>query len=687
MVTEFLLIEHIFPTLPFEQPVVVLAIALASFLIAPMLIERVGLPGIVGIVLAGTALGPNGLGVLEHGDAIMLLGNAGLVYLLFTVGLELDLRRFFNNPGDAALFGLTSFLVPFFIGTLACVVLLGFDVWAALLLSAVFASHTLLAYPIVNKLDVTKNPAVTAVFGGILFTDTLALVILALILGVIEGGLTVGLIGQVAAGLILLFGSIWLIAPPVTRWFFQNTSQESYFEFLFVAALIFAAASLAEGLGLAAILGAFVAGLAINRQITRGGTLMNRIEFFGNAFFIPFFLFHVGMLVNPAIVLEGIETLRIAVIIIGVMFVGKAIAAGVVSLVKGYSRNERGVLVGLSVGQAAAALAITLLGFEAGVFTAEVLNAVVIMILVSAVVSPWLTEVYGVQLATEGEVSGQLDEPYDPRILLPLSRTAELQRRLLEFAFAVKDNPAATPVHLLTVLSPGATNEMLVEAEKDLSAVAEHGGAAEVPVEVETRVNHNVASGIVRASVETRADIIVMGWEAKQNLGGRLFGSIIDQVRRQTTCPVLISRLGRPINTTSRIVVILPPGISHHNGFSESIYLVKRFAENLGITLKVIAVGDRPPSRKYEQLIDLVDPEMDVTVRTVSGWDALWTELEGAEDDDLIVPLKVREGSVGWSPQLRHLPNRLVEVPPESFIVVTPRQGEPGYAARFFRLD
>ena len=686
-ITAPLSIPNLLPTLPFDQPVVVLAIALVAFLVAPILIERVGLPGIVGIVLAGTALGPNGFGVLEHGESIVLLGNAGLVYLLFTVGLELDLRRFFNAPEDAALFGLLSFFIPFGVGTAICTLVLGFDVWGAMLLSAVFASHTLLAYPIVNQLDLTKNPAVTAVFGGILFTDTLALVVLALVLGVIEGGLTIGLFAQVTLALVVLFGTLWFLVPPISRWFFKSATQESYFEFLFVAALIFVAASLAESLGLAAILGAFVAGLAISRQIVRGGTLMNRIEFVGNAFFIPFFLLHVGMLVDPSVVIEGVETLWIAAVILGVMFATKAIAAAGASKVKGYGRNELGVLFGLSVGQAAAALAITLLGFEAGVFTTEVLNAVVLMILVSAVVSPWVTERFGRRLAMEGETEAGIDGAYDPRILLPLSRAAELQRRLLELAFALKDDPASTPVHLLTVLSPGATDEELLEAERDLEAAAEHGGAAEVPVEVETRINHNVASGIIRAEAETRADLILMGWEAQTSFSGRVFGNIIDQVRRRTTEPVLVSRLGRPINTTTRILLVLPPGIAHHEGFSESVHLVKRLAENLGIEVEAIAVGNRPPPEKYEQLLGLVEPELDVAVTVVDDWNALHERLADTERDDLVVPLKPREGSIGWTPRLRRLPKALSEYPSETFIVVTPRQGEMGYPTRFFRID
>jgi len=674
-------LAELFAALPFEQPVTVLALALASFLIAPVLVERVGLPGIVGIVLAGTALGPNGLGVLAHSDAIVLLGSAGLVYLLFTVGLELDLRRFVRAPEDAALFGTVSFGLPFVVGTAVCVLVLGFDSWAGMLLSAVFATHTLLAYPVVNELGITKNAAVTAAFGSILFTDTAGLIVLALALGVIQDGLSLWLVAQIVVGLVVLFGGLWVAIPPVARWFFRTTSQESYFEFLFVVAVVFGAASLAEGLGLAAILGAFVAGIALNRQISRGGTLRNRIEFFGNAFFIPFFLFHVGMLVDPTVVIAGVETLWLTVVILGVMVPTKIVAAGAVAAVQGYSRNETGVLVGLSVGQAAAALAITLLGFEAGVFSADVLNAVVVMILVSAVVSPWLTERYGRRLTAETAVERRGGEPYDPRVLLPLSRTAERQRRLLELAFALKESPSSTPVHLLTVLDPDATDDEVAAAEADLRTAAETASAAEVPVEVQTRVDRSVAAAIGRASVETRADLVLVGWEGDRSLGGRLFGSTIERVRRRTTDPVVVSRLGQPLNTTSRMLLVLPPGIDHHEGFSETMYLLRRLEENLGISMEVFAVGGRPS--------DLFGGDNGATaaVTDVDGWEELYARLSTARSTDLVVTIEPREGAPGWHPVLAEFPAAVVDAPPEAFVVVTPRQGEPEYSAWFSRLE
>ncbi|MEM4781126.1 MAG: cation:proton antiporter [Halalkalicoccus sp.] len=682
-----MVLDDLFGWLPFEEPVIVFTLALAVFLLAPLLIKRAGLPGIVGIVLFGALIGPNGLGILSLTSAIELLGNVGLVYLLFTVGLELDLRGFAKAPENAAVFGLTSFFLPFIAGTALGTAVLGLSVPASALLAAVFSSHTLLAYPVANQLDITKNRAVTAVFGGILFTDTLALVVLAIVMGAVDGGLTLLLFAQVFGALAVLFAGVWFVVPPVARWFFQNLSEESYFEFLFVAVALFGAGSLAEILGLDAILGAFVAGLALNRLIPRGGTLINRVEFLGNAFSIPFFLLYVGMLVDVGVILGGLGTLQVAAFILVTMFVMKWVAAWAVSRIQGYDGNERGVIYGLSIGQAAAALAITLVGFDAGLFDENVLNAVVLMMLVATVASPWWTERAGQKLARGAEVEPGEDDDLDPRILLPLSTDAQRQQRLLEFAFVLKEADAVEPVHLMTVVRPdsGRTEEQVALVERDLERAAEFGGAAEVPIASETRVNHNIASGIVRGSVETRADMILMGWDARGTIGRRVFGDIIDQVLRRTTMPVLVSRLGHPINTTERIFLILPHGIDHHEGFYEAIHVVKRLASKLGTPVTVlVAEGE---THQYERLFGLVEGEVDAEFATVR-WSGLLETLEKrAADDDLIVTLSPREGEVGWHSELAELPGRLVELPPESFVMVYPRHGEPEYGAKFLRFD
>ncbi|RQG97074.1 cation:proton antiporter [Natrarchaeobius chitinivorans] len=673
---------------PLEEPVLVFTIAMAIFLVGPLLIKRLGQPGIVGIVVFGAIIGPGALELVSHSDAIVLLGEVGLIYLLFTVGLELDIRGFKEAPENAALFGLTSFLLPFTVGTVAMHTILGLDLFPALLLSSVFASHTLLAYPIVNRLGVTKNRAVTAVFGGILFTDTLALVVLAIVTGAAEGDLTVWLFARVLLALIILFGSVWLVLPRGSRWFFQNFSEESYFEFLFVMVAIFGAASLAELLQLDPILGAFVAGIAVNQLIPQGGTLINRIEFVGNAFFIPFFLLHVGMLVDPSVILDGLATLQIAAAIIAIMFVTKAGAAWLVAKIQGYTPLERNVIFGLSTGQAAAALAITLVGYDAGLFGEAILNAVVLMLLVTALASPWLTERAATKLALERDVEEGDDDTDDPNILLPLSHTAELQQRLLDLAFVIKGGRGTEPVNVITVVQPSrqkATERRIADVQVDLENIAATGSAAEIPIETETRINHNVASGIVQGAIEVQANQVIMGWDAAESFRHRIFGSIIDQVLDRTNLPVLISRLGHPINTTRRIFVVVPIGADHHEGFYEAVHLVKRIASGVGAELNVIVVEGS--SHQFEHLFELVEEDVPAEFDSIDDWGALLPGLESRSDeDDLIIAISPRRGDVGWHSELEDLPSRLAELPPASFITIHPRQGEPDYDRQYLRL-
>ena len=674
--------------LPLEEPVLVFALALLVFLTGPLIIKRLGQPGIVGIVLAGVAIGPNALGLIAHTDAIVLLGEVGLIYLLFVVGVELDLNGFFRAPEKAATFGLTSFGIPFLVGTGAAHVVLGLDLWAAALLAAVFASHTLLAYPIVNRLGVTTNRAVTDVFGGILFTDTLALVVLALAMGGAEGGFSPALVLEVGLSLALLFGLTWFVVPPVARWFFQNLNEESYFEFLFVLAAFFLAASLAEVVNVAPILGAFVAGLALNRLIPDGGTLMNRIEFVGNALFIPFFLLHVGMLVDPAVILDGPRTLQVAGVIVGVLVVTKFVASWLVANYQGYGAAERDVMFGLSVGQAAAALAITLVGLEAGIFTEHVLNAVVLMVLVTAVLSPFITGRAARELALSAGPGPAEGEELDPTILLPLSRTAEHGRRLLDLALVMKAELVDDPVHLMTVVQPQharAQEEAIATARDDLEPLAEHGRGAEVRVETEIRVNHNVSSAILNAAAEVEAEAILMGWDAAAPISHRMFGSIIDRVLERTTLPVYVSRLGHPVNTTNRLWIAVPAGIDRQEGFFEAVHAVKRLAANLGVPITVVVIDGSV--EQYQELFGMVEGDVTADFERADGWVSFVSDLrERCDENDLIVALSPRRGEVSWTNDLRHLPRRLNSLPPASFVVVHPRQGEPEYDRRFLRM-
>ncbi len=677
------------PSVPIEEPVLVFAIAMTVFLIGPLAIRRLGLPGIVGILLLGVILGPGGTGIVEHVDAIELLGTVGLVYLLFIVGLELDIRGLQSSPGAATVFGLASFGLTFAVGIAAGLYLLELEMWAAVLLSAVFASHTLLSYPIVNQYGITNNDAITAVFGGILFTDTLALIVLAIAVGAVDGGLSAALLVTIAVSLAILFVAVWLTVKPVSRWFFRTFNEESYFEFLFVMVVIFAAAGLAELLDLSPILGAFAAGLALNQLVPDGGPLRNRIEFVGNAFFIPFFLIHVGMLVDLNVLFDGVYTLFAAGVITGVMFITKAASASAVGYLQGYDTNEIGTMFGLSIGQAAAALAITLVGYDVGLFGDAILNAVVLMLLVSAVISPIVTERFGNALALSKEIDESDGELEDPNVMLALSHYADLQRRLLELSFLFKAEDTRKPVHLLSVVQPrddGSTEDAVASVQGELDALREIGDEAEIPIETETRVSRNIASGIVRGSLEVQADVVLMGWDGERSIRARVFGTIIDRVLELTRLPVLIARLGHPVNTTERIYLVLPIGIEHHEGFFEAIHLTKKTADRLGAEVCVVPVGIT--DHQFERLYDLVEPSIEASFEASPGWDTLDEYLNThSGSDDLVIVISPRKGDVGWDGNLEELPAKLSQLPPASFVMIHPRQGDPQYDRRFLRFD
>ncbi|MHC3437701.1 cation:proton antiporter domain-containing protein [Natrialbaceae archaeon A-gly3] len=663
------------------------------FLTAPLLLQRYRLPGIVGIILVGAAVGPGGLGLLEADhDAITLLGEVGLVYLMFIAGLEINLNRFVEYRERSVVFGLLSFLIPQGVATAAGVYVLGLSLPAALLFAAILSSHTLLAYPVVNHLGIRDEEAITVAVGGTILTDTLALLVLAVVIASVGEGLEAAFWLELAAGLTIFFLGVWLAVPRLGRWFFRTHHEESYFEFLFVMAVLFASAFLAELAGVEPIIGAFLAGLALNRLISETGPLMNRIEFVGNALFIPFFLLSVGLLVEVSVLLEGPETLVVATSMIVLVVTTKLFAAWLTGRVYDYDRPEILGMFGLSVGQAAAALAIVLIGFETGVpgFDRHMINGVVLMILVVSLLSPALVTRAGTALAREGDL-----EAYDPtdtpqRILLPISREPEYRESLLDLALALRGDRSEEPLHVLSVVRPATdsreTDARVAHAEEVLERMETYAAGAEVPIEDHTRINHNVATGIVNSSVENRISTIVIGWDGTQSREQHVHGHVIDQVLSRSPLLTLVGRIRRPINAARRLVVVLPPGIEHNPGFLEAVHTVKRLAEGTGTSIIALAIGASPAD--LERAISPVDPEVPAEFETVENWTALRSVLEGdVAEDDNVVCLSARRGDPGWQPALRTLPTEISRLTDGNFAIVYPATEERDDERQFLRFE
>src|SRR5690554_6438625 len=378
--------------LPLENPVLIFSLILAIILLAPILLQRIRIPGIIGLIVSGILIGPSGLNILGQSLFVDVFSTIGLLYIMFIAGLELDLNEFRAHRNKSILFGFLTFSIPLAIGFPVCHYILDFDFNASLLTASMFATHTLVTYPIVSKLGVSKNVAVAITVGGTILTDTAVLIVLAIILGANDGGLTQEFWIRLGISLVLFSAFMFLVIPRIAKWFFRKLESEKHSHYIFVLSVVFFAAFLAEIAGLESIIGAFVAGLALNKLIPHSSALMNRIEFIGNSLFIPFFLISVGMIVDIGVILSGPMALVIAATLTVVAITGKWLAAFFTQIVFRFSKGQRKLIFGLSSAHAAATLAVILVGYKAGILDDNILNGTVILILVTCVVASFATE-------------------------------------------------------------------------------------------------------------------------------------------------------------------------------------------------------------------------------------------------------------------------------------------------------
>ncbi len=664
----------IVPTLPFTDPVLIVALATLLFLVVPVLAERVRVPGVIGLIVAGAAVGPHGFGLLARDQTIILLGTVGLLYLMLMVGLELDLHQFSRYRNRSIVFGTLSFLVPALAGAAAGVAL-GYSLAAALLLGAVFASHTLLAYPIASRLGIIRNEAVTTALGGTILTEILALLLFAVVANQARGAsLDLAFWGRLTVSFGIYVAAVMWGLPRLGRWFFRR-SGEGGSEFIFVLASLFTIAWFAHAAGVEPIVGALLAGLALNRLVPAQGPLMNRIHFVGNTLFIPFFLLSVGMLVNVW-ALDSVRAWVVAGVMTGGVLLSKWVASAVTARAFGYEAAEGWTVFGLTVPHAAGTLAIVLVGYDLRLLDQAEVNAVVVMILATCLAGPWAVERFGRKVAQQEEL-----RPYDPataprRIMIPLANPATAEA-LMDLAFAVRGRDSDEPLYPLTVAGDGgdATEAGVAEAEQMLAGAVRHAAAAEVPVRPVTRVDGNIAAGIARGVAETRASTVVIGWDGRRTGARAIFGTVLDQLLERTRQMVLVARLGHPLNVTQRLVVLVPPAADRHPGFADALATVNRIASGIGAGMAGVVVGT--DAERMRQAHGAARPQVAAEWIAVPDWSALAEWLESAvRREDLVVLMGARRGTVAWHPRLEQLPARLVGLAPESFLAVYPAETE-----------
>ena len=598
---------------PITDPVAVFLIIMAIMLVAPLLFERLRLPGIVGLILAGVIVGPDGLGVLERDSTIVLLGTVGLLFLMFMAGLETSIDDLRSNADKAMIFGLATFALPMVLGTIA-MMLLGYGLLAAVLVASCFASHTLLALPVITKLGIMRSQAVTATLGATLITNVLALLVLAVVVKAHQGDLTLGFwLFLIPALTIYTFATLWGV-PKIGRWFFRRFGHDEGAEFTFVVATLFVVSYLARLIDIEPIIGAFLAGIAITQIIPQLSPLMNRIQFIGNTLFVPFFLISVGMLINPKILISEPRSLIIAGVMIVAEVISKFVAAWGPGKLFGIQFPGIMVMFGLSVAQAASTLAAITVAYEIELVDQATVNGIIAMILFTCIASPWITTRWGQGMKPEVTSNKRRSKQVqnDPtkevlvstRILVPVANP-NTEDNLLHLALILAKSSGGTllPLHILSdkqgVISAAAKTQ-----QNQLLAAAETiAHAAVTEVEPIGRVDDSVDKGILRSAQERNANMIVCGWKGFSTYRENFFGSVIDNVMRRATVPVLIARFSHPIENTDRVFLAFSDIEVASAEFKQTVVLAKTLADELKASLQLLQVlsgSSRRASRHLE---------------------------------------------------------------------------------------
>ncbi len=586
---------------PLEDPVAIFLVIMAIMLVAPLLFERMRMPGIIGLILAGVLVGPYGLGILERDATIELLGTVGLLFLMFLGGLETTLDDLKRNARPAIVFGLSTFAFPMIIGT-GAMLALGYSWLAAILVASCFASHTLVALPVLSKLGIIRTPAITITLGATLITNVLALLVLAIVVRANQGDLTLSFwLFLIPSLVIYTFATLWGV-PKLGRWFFRKFGHDEGAEFMFVLAALFVVSYLAGLIQVEPIVGAFLAGVAITQIIPQLSPLMNRIQFIGNTLFVPFFLISVGMLVDPLILVREPRSILIAGVMIVAEVGSKLLAAWTSGKIFGWRFPSTMVAFGLSVAQAASTLAAITVAFDIGLVDELTVNGIIAMILVSCIGSPWVTERWGTQVKAEVPALADADQPQlGDRVLVPVANPST-EDNLLQLAIILAKSAGGTllPLHVLSDRR-GQVDSGARTQQRQLLEVAEAvAHAAVTPVEAIARVDDSIDLGILRSAQEHSASLLVCGWKGYSTYRENFFGSVIDNIVRTATFPILITRFPQPLENTQRVFLAITDINTASLRFQQTLQLAQTLSDELKAELHILQVASTSGQRQLD---------------------------------------------------------------------------------------
>lgn len=643
-------------------PVAIFLMVLGIIVVTPMLLKPLKIPNVIGLILAGIIVGPYGFNLLARDMSFEVFGQVGILYLMFLAGIEIDMYNLKKNLTRGLVFGIYTFFIPLLMGAVAAWLFLRQDALSSVLLASMFASHTLIAYPIVSRFGLTKSPAVIIAIAGTIVAVVLALIVVASVSGIYQEGdfRVAGLLRLFGAFVVYCVGVIYLY-PRITRWFFKKYN-DPIAQFVYLLAMVFAAAVMAQSIGIEGVFGAFFSGLVLNRYIPSRSPLMTRIEFVGNAIFIPYFLIGVGMLINIRVVATSWNTLYVALVMSAVGMASKWIAAFVTQKTFGFSGVERSIMYQLSNAHTAVALAVVMIGYNLGIFDEDILNGTVIMILITCSVSSFGTERAAMRLKIR-----ELDED-------AATDTSRKSRRLVTNTLISVANPVTAPqlvdlallmrgperqgnrVYALHVRNDNSGPSRAI-GRNSLDVAEQTASAADtrlIPIE---RYDLNIVTGLVNTIAERDITDVIIGLHRRSNVIDSFFGIKIEQLLKTSNRMVVMTRCFIPVNTVTRIVVWVPAQAQFETGFRRWVTALGNLAQQVGC--RIIFCAPAATQRFIKSVYVNASMGLRCEFRDVESWDDFIAIADRVLDDDLFVVVSARRASVSFNSDMDRIPEFL----------------------------
>lgn len=663
---------------PITNPTWIFLVVLVIILFAPLIFNRIRIPHLVGMILAGVLVGEHGLNILTRDSSFELFGKVGLYYIMFLASLEMDMEGLKKNRVRGIIFGLFTFIIPFVLGFSVGQWVLGFRWEASLLFSCIISSHTLVAYPVVGRYGLSRHDCVTIAIAGTMIALLLALFTLAGISASAKGDISAAFWIQFALKCAIYCIFIFYCYPRLTRSFFKKYS-DNVTQFTFVLVLLILSAALSELAGLEGLFGAFIAGLVLNRYIPRVSPLMNRIEFVGNALFIPYFLIGVGMLINVKSLFDHKEAIFVVLVIIITATVTKWLGAWATQLALRMKRAERKMLFGLSNAHAAGALAMIMVGTRLEIAPGtyligdDVVNGVVLMILVSCVISSLVTDRAARQIALSDSSAPTDSKQTNERIMVALNNPESVEQ-LIDTAIMMRNPKSQKEMIALQVcLDNGNVEQQLKQGKQNLERAAKAAAAADMQLSTYNRVGVNVVGSIMHSMKEFEASELILGLHHKRKITESYLGTVASELLDRINRQVIIVNYLMPVNVVHRIIVAVPERAELEAGFYQWVERVSRMGEQLGCRIDFHAHPDTIGLiRPY---IQANHPSTRTSYAELDDWNDLLIVTQHLSYDHLFVLISARRGGISWQPTFDNLPTQLMRhFSNNSLMIIYPEQ-------------